>query len=141
MLIIDAQTGTILDAQHCYVVEEEKMPDESLSDSEVSAIAMEHGKSLAEIGQSTGWGDNRYAWTVSYSPLSLRDEALSYIEGGIFTEEDTEYEAVKWVASVATDDELAEMSWSIMADDSLWDGFKNRFIDSVLYAYEEIRNV
>lgn len=141
MLIVCAETGTILNAEHCYVLEDEKLPDEILSDSEISAVATEHGKSLMQIGQNTGWGDNRYSWTVSYSPLSLRDEARSYLEGGIFTEEDTEYETFDWVANKATYEELTEISWNIMADDSLWDGFKNRFVDAVLHGYNELYNV
>lgn len=136
-LIIDATTGTVLNIENCYIVDSEVLGDNEYSDSELSAIAQNQGKSIMQVGRDTGWGDNAYRWTVSYSPLSLRDEARSYIEGGIYQEHEDEYPILKWASDTATTDELSELSDIIMGDDSLWDGFRQNFMSELKYFYKE----
>jgi hypothetical protein len=137
--VIDTQTGTMLNVEHCYIVEATHLPDEDLSDSELSKLATEKGTSLTEIGSDTGWGDNKYCWTVSYSPYTFVDEAIAWLDGGIYTEGETEHEALVWVASKATKADLAEMSSTIMSYDSIWDGFRGLVMDVILEHYQHGR--
>ena len=142
-LIIDAQTGTILSAEHCYVVDTDTLTaeDESLlevaSDSELGELAQRAGKSLARIGQDTGWGDNAYKFTVSYSPLSVRDEADAFIEGGIYSKGDDEYDALVWAKDVATIEQLEDIGYFIMSNDGVWDGFRENFMEALTFVYKE----
>lgn len=145
-LLIDAQTGTILDVSHCYVVDTDTLSEEDLdvleaeaSDSEIAAVAERAGKSLTRIGQDTGWGDNAYSFTVSYSPLSLKDEALSFIEGGLFTEDEREYTMLKWLHEEASTDEIQQVSEWIMTDDNLWSGYRDNFMEALDWVYGNLK--
>ena len=133
-LIIDAMSGTVLDADHCYVVEDSVLTEVEYSDSELRDIA-KSGISVAQMGRDTGWGDNGYRYSVSYSPLCLREEAQVYIDGGIYTEGDDEWEALKW-AENATAEELSEVSDNIMEYDGVWDDFRSNFIESLLEVWK-----
>lgn len=142
-LIIDAQTGTILSAEHCYVVDTDTLTaeDESLlevaSDGELGELAQRAGKPLTKIGQDTGWGDNAYRFTVSYSPLSVKDEADAFIEGGIYSEGDDEYDALVWAKDVATIEQLEDIGYFVMNNDGVWDGFRENFIEALTWVYKE----
>jgi hypothetical protein len=134
--IIDATNGTILNMNDCYIVDAELLGDDiMLSDSEAQQLANEHGISVAKMARDTGFGDNAYRYTVSYSPLSLRDEANMLIEGGIFTEEDEEHCALRWAGENAEIEELAEISEGIMAWDSIWQDFRTNFIPELVTYY------
>lgn len=137
-LIIDATSGTILNADDCYIVLAEDLPDMELSDSEVGSIAKKHGLSLLKLGADTGWGDNAYRYTVSYSPLSIRDEADSLLEGGIYeSPEDEKYKrALEWVRSTADPDQLAAISDFVMGHDGVWDGFRENLMEAVMFIYD-----
>lgn len=137
-LIIDATSGTILNAEDCYIVLAEDIPDMELSDSEVGSIAKKHGLSLLKLGADTGWGDNAYRYTVSYSPLSIRDEADSLLEGGIYeSPEDEKYKrALEWVRSTADPDQLAAISDFVMGHDGVWDGFRENLMEAVMFIYD-----
>lgn len=134
-LIIDATTGTVLDVGNCYIVEAEHLVDDTYSDSELAEIAEKHGKSVYEMGLNTGWGDNAYRYTVSYSPLSIRDEANAYLDGGVYAEADEEYWALRWAGENAEIEELAELADEIMSDDAVWDGYKARFVEELRTYY------
>lgn len=136
-LIIDATNGTILDMSDCYIVDAELLGDDIvLSDREVQDIANEHGISVAEMARDTGFGDNKYRYTVSYSPLSLRDEADMSIEGGLYDETDGDvFKALMW-AKDAPLEELKVVSETIMAQDSVWDGFRENTVEALLFAYK-----
>ena len=136
MLVIDKKTGTILDLDDCYVVEPDHLTEDSYSDSEIGEIAEKHGRSLAQICKFTGYGDNRYSWSVSYSPKSIKDEADAWLEGGIYTETDKEYDALKWALS-ASEEELADVSNHIVTYDSVWDGFRDNLLEGLLWVYGE----
>lgn len=135
MLVVDKKTGTILDLDDCYIVDAEHLSEDTYSDSEVGEIAEKHGKSLAQICRDTGNGDNKYRWTVSYSPLSIRDEVDAWIEGGVYTEEDDEYPALLW-AKDASEEDLSLVSDTIMANDGVWDDFRNNLLESLFWAYK-----
>lgn len=138
-LIFDAMTGTVVDADSCYVVESDDLTDEYLeilhngSDDERSQLGMQLGKRLNEIGQDTGWGDNKYRWTVSYSPKSLKDEADALLDGGIYEDaEDDKYKSMlEWVANEATENELEEVSDLAMSADHVWDGFRENLMEAI----------
>jgi hypothetical protein len=126
----------------CYIVDTDTMTGEDLdlleepaSDSELGELAKRAGKSIKKMGQDTGWGDNSYRFTVSYSPLSIKDEADAYIEGAVYTEGDSEYDALMWAKS-ATIEELEEVSYWVMSNDSVWDEFRPNFIEGLLWVYK-----
>lgn len=138
-LIFDAMTGTVVDADSCYVVESDDMTDADHAilaignDEDISQLGMRLGKRLNEIGQDTGWGDNKYRWTVSYSPKSLKDEADALLDGGIYEDaEDARYKSMlEWVANEATEKELEEISDLAMGADHVWDGFRGNLMEAV----------
>ena len=136
-LIIDAQTGTVLNIDDCYIVDFKDVPEgaEELSDSELSELARNVGTSIKRIGQDTGWGDNSYRFSVSYSPLSLKDEALSLIESGMYEEGDDEYKKLQWVTE-ATQEQLESISYHAMNYDSVWDGYRENFMDALNWVYK-----
>lgn len=139
-LIIDATSGTILNMGDCYIVDSQHLGDDLVySDSEIGEIAEKHGIYIADMARDTGFGDNKYRFTVSYSPLSLRDEANTLIDGGIFGEDEEEYQFLAWAGQDATDEELAELADYIMADDSVWDGFKSHVIDGLRGYFADIK--
>ncbi len=133
-LIIDTQTGTILNIEHCYVIEAEELGVDDFTSSELQAVADRCGKSISEMGSDTGWGDNSYRYTVSYSPLSVKDEADSLLEGGVYEEGDREYEALVW-AKDANPEELRVISDSIMGQDAVWDGFRENLTEMLVFAH------
>lgn len=139
-LIIDATSGTVLNADDCYVVDAEDFPSEDLSDTEIAFIAQEKGIAVRKIGADTGWGDNRYAYTVSYSPLSIKDEADAFLEGGIYeSPEDEKYKrALEWARSEATLDELQSISNFVIGNDAAWDGFRDNLMEALMFVYREL---
>jgi hypothetical protein len=139
-LIIDAVTGTVLNTEGCYVVDEADFPDDDMSDSEITELAQRVGKSLHKIGSDTGWGDNSYRFTVSYSPLSIKDEADAILEGGIYdSPEDHDYKRImEWAKDTASLQELEDIASFVMSDDNVWEGFRNRLTEAVVWAYKEI---
>lgn len=136
-LIIDAQTGTVLNIDECYIVDFKDFPEgaDELSDSELSELARNVGTLIKKIGQETGWGDNSYRFSVSYSPLSLKDEALSLIESGMYEEGDDEYKKLQWVTE-ATQEQLESISYHAMNYDSVWDGYRDNFMDALNWVYK-----
>jgi len=144
-LIICSVTGTVLDLESCYIVDPSELSDEDTvaidegSDAERSVIATRAGISVEKMGWDTGWGDNKYRYTISYSPKSLRDEADSILEGGIYDDpEDAEYKTIlEWVIKGATEEELANVADWIMGADHVWEGFRQNFMEGLIYWYRE----
>ena len=133
--IIDATNGTILNMNDCYIVDAELLGDDiMLSDSEAQQLANEHGISVAQMARDTGFGDNAYRYTVSYSPLSIKDEADSLLEGGIYEESDREYEALVW-AKDADPKDLERVSNAIMSQDGVWDGFRENLTEMLVFVH------
>ena len=137
--IIDTQTGTMVSAEYCYIVDDSDISEDlnPMSDRELSELAEQVGKSIQKMGTDTGWGDNSYRYTVSYSPLSIKDESNSLIEGGIYEEKDKEYDAIMWAQENATQQQLESIADWAMAHDSVWDGFRENLMDALMYAYNE----
>lgn len=134
-LIIDAVTGTILNAEGCYIIDDTDITSDDFTDREIAELAERVGKSIKKIGTDTGWGDNAYRYTVSYSPLSIRDEANSLIEGGIYGEDEEEHSLLMWAGEDATEEELTEVSNYIMSWESIWQDFGS----TVMEALREIK--
>jgi hypothetical protein len=139
--IIDTQTGTIVSAEYCYIVDDNDISEDlnPMSDRELSELAQNVGVRLTTIGQETGWGDNKYRYTVSYSPLSIKDESDSLLEGGIYEETDREYPALMWAKNEATVEQLQTISDWAMAHDSVWNGFRENLTEALVFAYKEIK--
>jgi hypothetical protein len=133
--IIDATNGTILNMNDCYIVDAELLGDDIiLSDSEAQELANKHGISVAKMARDTGFGDNAYCYTVSYSPLSIKDEADSLLEGGIYEESDREYEALVW-AKDADPEDLRVISDSIMNQDAVWNEFRENLTEMLVFVH------
>jgi hypothetical protein len=145
-LIIDKTTGTVLNLEGCVIVETDDLNDhdshllEEASDSELSDIGERCGISIQQMGRDTGWGDNKYKWAVSYSPLSIKDETQMLVEGGVYTEEDTEWKALQWIQTEATKADLEDLSDWIMSGDSVWDGYKSNLMEWLVHIYNN-RNI
>lgn len=145
-LIIDAVSGTVLQADDCYVVDTENLTESELSDIdegydyEIRNIAGRQGTSILKMGTDTGWGDNRYNYTVSYSPLSIKDEADALLEGGIYeSPEDEKYKrALEWAQKEATLEQLQSISNFVMGHDGVWDGFRENLMDALMFVYDAL---
>ena len=135
-LIIDTQTGTILNIEHCYVIESEELGVDDFTSSELQAVADRCGKSISEMGSDTGWGDNSYRYTVSYSPLSVKDEADSLLEGGVYEEGDMEYNSLVWARDEANSEELKFVSDWAMVHDSVWEGYRGNLTEALVWVYK-----
>lgn len=139
-LIIDATNGTILNMGDCYIVDAELLGDDiMLSDREAGELANTHGISVAEMARDTGFGDNKYRYTVSYSPLSIKDEAYSLLDGGIYEDpEDENYKnALTWASEKATQEQLEAISNLIMGQDSVWNDFRENLMEGLMFIYKE----
>lgn len=140
-LIIDKTTGTVLNIEGCVIVETDDLDDhdsaliDEASDSELTDIGERYGISIEQMGRDTGWGDNKYSYSVSYSPLSIKDEVEVLIEGGIYTEEDKEWNALQWIQKEATKQDLEDLSAWIMSSDGVWDGFKSNMMEWLVHLY------
>lgn len=136
-LIIDATTGTILDMADCYIVDDANLTDEeeamldSGSDSLVGELAKRAGIPLND--EALEWVKYGRTTAVSYGPSALRDEAGVLLE---IMGEETEGEdpedvkmrgLLRWAYEKATDSELAYIAEHILADDNLWDGYRENF--------------
>jgi hypothetical protein len=135
--IIDTQTGTMVSTEYCYIVDDSDISEDlnPMSDRELSELAQNVGVRLSTIAQDTGWGDNAYRYTVSYSPLSIKDEAYSLIDGGVYEEGDPEHEALMW-ASTADPKDLERVSNAIMSQDSVWDGFRENLTEMLTFVHK-----
>lgn len=140
--IIDTQSGTMVNAEYCYIVDDNDITEDlnPMSDSELSELANRVGTSLMKIGIHTGWGDNAYAFSVSYSPLSIKDETLAYLESGVYEEDELEYKACQW-ASEAPIETLELASAYCMADNSVWEGYREHLMSNLMDVYRELHDL
>lgn len=143
-LIIDATTGTVLNVEQCFLVDTDNLSAsdsellDNASDSELGELAQRAGKSiLVSFGSDTGWGDNKYRYTVSYSPMSIRDEADSMLDGGIYEDDEDQKDALRWALREASDEELGNISDFIMGADHVWDGFRENLMEGLMFFYHE----
>lgn len=135
--IIDATTGTVLDISNCFIVDAEHLGDDDHSDSELGTIAQVHGISVMAMARDTGNGDNKYRYTVSYSPLSIKDEAYSLLDGGVYEEDEAEKKALTWASETATREQLETISNLIMGQDSVWNDFRENLMEGLMWVYKE----
>lgn len=140
-LIIHLGTGTILDADDGVVVLNTDLianDDDFDIDDESSIIQMAelYGKPVntnlpAEVS---------HANIVDFSPQALREEALALLDlddhsVGTTMWEPHVLEALKFVAFMATDEELYIMSGIAVSDDDLWLTYRGVFIDASVIAH------
>lgn len=131
--IVHIGTGTIIAADECLIVDipdevtdelTEHGGDDYFDDNLIISLAQDNGKPINTTDLK--WGN-----TISFSPTSLREEANAFIDGGIYGEGDSEYEAFVWCANTATDDELSMVASYILDNDDLWDSYKTSVIDGL----------
>ena len=138
--IIDGSNGTILNMSDCYIIDSEHLGDNIIiSDREAGELAVKHGISVAKMAQDTGFGDNAYRYTVSYSPLSIKDEADAMLDGGVFVEEDKEYKALLWIKDEATTEQLEIIADGAMSNDSVWQEFRETLVPQIMFVYNSVK--
>lgn len=144
-LIIDLVTGTILNLEDCYVVNPYDLSEDQLEtldngpDSSIGEIAEKNGKSLRTILSDTGYGDNKYRWTVSYSPDSVSEEFEELLAGGYLADDDYEFKAVAWYLNHATDEQKSQFSNWVMSYESVWETFRSTLLEAISdFAPEEV---
>lgn len=131
--IVHIGTGTIIAADECLIVAvpdevtdeiTEHGGDDYFDDSLIISLAQDNGKPINTTDLK--WGN-----TIAFSPVALRDEAMAVIDGGIYREGDSEYEALMWCINTATDDELNMVASYILDDDDLWIAYRTNMIDGL----------
>lgn len=131
--IVHIGTGTIISADECVIVDvpdevtdeiTEHGGDDYFDEADLLALAEENGKPINKTDLK--WGN-----TIAFSPVALREEANAIIDGGIYEEGDSEYEAFMWCINTATDDDLNMVASYILDDDDLWQTYKTSVIDGL----------
>jgi hypothetical protein len=141
-VIICGTTGTVVTLEDCYIVDTSMLsqPDLELlisdpTDSELSKLAEKTGKKLEPMLSAGNYGDVTYANSVSYSPLSLKDEAEVLIDiqqWDMYDEQESVKAALEWAYNKATVEELDDVSKYIMVSDDVWDGYKTNMIQGLM---------
>lgn len=152
-LIVDAQTDTILNIEHCYILTIDDLDDHDQAtlldinedsgadDDIVVEMAKRCGIKVTDMGDQTGWGDLTYTNAVAYSPKSLRDEANVLIdceEWMRYDESELAKKALEWVDNKATTKELEELAGDIMQDDNVWNGYRENFVRNLIEWYPKL---
>lgn len=140
-LVIDASSGTVLDLDDCYIVEDENFTPEqeaimnSGSDTLIAELAVAEGYRLDKDAIEAV----KYArlTSVSYGPSALRDEARVLLEVFMPESDDPEdialRDSLKWVAEEANDATLCLLGQHILNDDAVWNGYRANFIEGLRY--------
>lgn len=135
-LIVDATTGTVLDASNCYIVDHGSMTEaqeyvlENGSDSDIAHVAQDVGIPLDE--ERLEWIRHGRTTSVSYGPSALRDEAKVLME--TLDPDDIEDITVRgYLTNVlnASEAELGLLGEHILNDDAVWNGYRNNFISAL----------
>ena len=144
-IIVCNTTGTVVPLEDCYLIDTEMLSaddstllsewDESGSDSIITELGKKVGTKVETMLSVSGYGDMTYANSVSYSPLSLKDESEALIdieEWDKYDEHEIIKAAIEWVYNTATTEELNEVSQYIMVSDDVWDGYKSNMIQGLM---------
>lgn len=137
-LIIDTQTGTVLDLTDCYLVNANDCDDQDDADLDMGSdvmtahVAKRRGRNLADLLESCGYGDLNYTNCFSLSPTALREEANECIEMYSPSAVSETLDAYKWVANTATDEELHNLASEILMDEKVWNTISVSLIESLL---------
>ena len=145
-LLIDSQSGTIVNAEHCYIVDTDDLTSEesaleAFSDEEISNIARKHGISLMFMGEHTGWGDVNYSNSVCYSPASIREELEVHwgtpdpdIKDSVVWAFDVDKETLEIISAFAISNEKAWGNYH----EVLLDAIEEVYARKVLYPLEDL---
>lgn len=146
-VIIDAQSGTVVPLDWCYLVDLSELDGDDkhfldvASDSEISEMAIRKGKNILKIMEDTLYGEITRFTSVSYSPGALRDEAEVLLEVK-YDNDDLDDATIKkmlqWVCNEATDEQLRELGTYIVMDDNAWNGYQNNFTSNLFYYMTEV---
>jgi len=144
-LIVCNVTGTVVPLDDCYLIDTEMLSesdstlladwDESGNDSIIAELGKTAGKKLEPMLSAGNYGDVTYANSVSYSPLSLKDEAEVLIDiqqWDMYDEQESVKAALEWAYNTATVEELDDVSKYIMVSDDVWDGYKTNMIQGLM---------
>lgn len=129
--IVHHGTGTIIGADECVIVDvpndmaDAMSGDDYFDDQQVLDLAH-------EIGQAIQINDLKYGNTMAFSPSALREEAECILDAGIYSEDESWHEAMKWCIETATDDHLDAVASYILDDDDLWTTYRRSVTEGLL---------
>ncbi len=135
-LIIDTVTGTILNAEGCYVLDDTDWTSDDFTDREIAELAAKSGKSLMKIGEDTGWGDNAYKYTVSFSPETIKQETELWLNSGMHEDDDPQLAELVWAKEEATLEQLQNIAELAMGGENIWEYFYSNMTEAISEAYE-----
>ena len=129
--IVHHGTGTIISADECVIVNvtdamaDAMSGDDHFDDQLVLDLAHETGKAIQV-------NDLKYGNTMAFSPSALREEAECILDAGIYSEDESWHEAMKWCIDTATDDHLNAVASYILDDDDLWTTYRRSVTEGLL---------
>jgi hypothetical protein len=133
-LIVDIQTGTVLDSRNCYVVigEDLNETDEHLlengSDHEIANVAILNGLPLEPRAmERVLYGLH----SVGYEPSALRAQASVMLDDYADYELTVSRDHLQWVATQASDAELGILGSMCAEDDQSWVNYEKVFIHAL----------
>ena len=133
-LIVDIQTGTVLDSRNCYVVigEDLNETDEHLlengSDYEIANVAILNGLPLEPRAmERVLYGLH----SVGYEPSALRAQASVMLDDYADYELTVSRDHLQWVATQASDSELGILGSMCAEDDESWVNYEKVFIHAL----------
>jgi hypothetical protein len=133
-LIVDIQTGTVLDSRNCYVVIGENLneTDEHLlengSDHEIANVAILNGIPLEPRAmERVLYGLH----SVGYEPSALRAQASVMLDDYADYELKVSRDHLQWVATQASDAELGILGSMCAEDDESWVNYEKVFIHAL----------
>lgn len=129
--IVHHGTGTIISADECVIVNvTDEMADAMSGDDyfdDQLVLDLAH-----ETGQAIQANDLKYGNTMAFSPSALREEAECILDAGIYSEDESWHEAMKWCIETATDDHLDAVASYILDDDDLWTTYRRSVTEGLL---------
>lgn len=133
-LIIDIQTGTVLDSQDCYVVIGDNLSEsdehllENGSDHDIADVAVRNGLPLEPRAmERVLFGLH----SVGYEPSALRAQASVMLIDYRDYELKVSRDHLQWVASIATDGELGLLGSMCAEDDKSWVNYEEVFLNAL----------
>ena len=133
-LIIDIQTGTILDSQNCYVVISDELNEhdeyllENGSDEDIANVAKSNGLPLEPRAmERVLYGLH----SVGYEPSALRAQAVVILTNYADYELLVSRDHLQWVATQASDSELGILGSMCAEDDESWVNYEKVFMHTL----------
>lgn len=98
-----------------------------------------HDEMVAEAFESgTPLTDQLSKNVMSFSPLALREEAMSKLDSTSPDDVSDEARAIRWCAKEATEDQLNAIGeWILTDNDPLWSAWQVGFTDGIVHGFGE----